>query len=302
MCDSPNLRCSEQHWFMEEQTKEQSDQESSPCWHDRFMKQEKLEEEEEEEDGLELQSLLSREEQAHSAQLFCIYREHLQEGSALDRARREAIKWTHRVCRHYAFSCTTEILSVDYYDRLLANIRVAEMKPWMVQLVAVACLSLAAKVNEIHVPTLSALQVEGPSYKFEPKTVQRMELLVLSKLEWRMNSVTPFSFLNHIIGRLHFHTSSQMDQFLTLFELSLLALVSDSRFLHHRPSVIAAVVTCRSMEKMRYEDGQIGRYRNALCNSLKWSEAGGTFEECYELVSELQFKSAHLNCHRTIEA
>lgn len=30
---------------------------------------------------------------------------------------------------------------------------------------------------------------------FEPKTVQRMELLVLSVLEWRLRSVTPFEFL-----------------------------------------------------------------------------------------------------------
>ncbi|XP_039169959.1 cyclin-D3-3 [Eucalyptus grandis] len=299
MCDSPNLHCNEQHRIMEEQTKEQSDPESSPFLHCQFMIQEKLaggggggggggE------DELELQGLLSREERAHSEPLFCSYRDRLPEDPALDQARREAIKWTHRVCRRYAFSCITEVLSVDYFDRLHANIQVAEMKPWMVQLVATACLSLAAKVNEIHVPTLSALQVEGPNYMFEPKTVQRMELLVLSRLEWRMNPVAPFSFLNHITGRLH---SSQMDRFMTLFELSLLALVSDSRFIHQRPSVIAAAITCRSMEKMQYDGSQIGCFLNALSNSLKWSEVGRTFEECYELVGELQFKGAHVNCH-----
>ncbi|KAF8030437.1 hypothetical protein BT93_E2776 [Corymbia citriodora subsp. variegata] len=299
MCDSPNLHCNEQHWFMEEQTREQSDQESSPFLQYQFMKQEKLTEgggEEEDDDELELQGLLSREERAHSEQLFHSYRDCIQEDLALDGARRQAIEWMHRVCRSYAFSSITEILSVDYYDRLLANIWVAEMKPWRVQLVAVACLSLAAKVNEIHVPTLSALQVERPSYMFEPKTVQRMELLVLSTLEWRMNPVTPFSFLNHIIGRLRFRTSSQMDRFLTLFELSLLSLVSELRFLHHRPSVIAAAVTCRSLEKMRYEGSQIGCYRDALRDNLKWSEAGGMFEECYEFVGELQDKSAYVNC------
>ncbi|KAF8030438.1 hypothetical protein BT93_E2777 [Corymbia citriodora subsp. variegata] len=290
MCDSPNLHCNEQHRFMEGQTRERSDPESSPF----LLAEGGGEEEEEEDDELELQGLLSREERAHSEQLFRSYRGRLQEDLALDGARREAIKWTHRVGRRYTFSCLTEVLSVDYFDRLLANIRVAEMKPWMVHLVAVACLSLAAKVNETHVPTLSALQVEGPSYVFEPKTVQRMELLVLSTLQWRMNPVTPFSFLNHIVGRLHFRTSSQIDKFLTLFEISLLALVSDSRFLHHRPSVMAAAVTCWSMEKMRYEGGRIGSYRDALRDSLKWSEAGGMFEDCYGLVGELQYKGAYV--------
>lgn len=33
-------------------------------------------------------------------------------------------------------------------------------------------------------------------YIFEAKTIQRMELLVLSVLDWRLRSVTPFSFLS----------------------------------------------------------------------------------------------------------
>jgi cyclin D3 len=37
---------------------------------------------------------------------------------------------------------------------------------------------------------------------FEAKTIQRMELLVLSTLKWRMNPVTPISFFDHIIRRL----------------------------------------------------------------------------------------------------
>lgn len=36
---------------------------------------------------------------------------------------------------------------------------------------------------------------------FDAKTVQRMELLVLSTLQWRMNPVTPMSFLDHIVRR-----------------------------------------------------------------------------------------------------
>ena len=33
-------------------------------------------------------------------------------------------------------------------------------------------------------------------YIFEAKTIQRMELLVLDVLDWRLRSVTPFSFLS----------------------------------------------------------------------------------------------------------
>lgn len=37
---------------------------------------------------------------------------------------------------------------------------------------------------------------------FDSKSIQRMEILVLSSLDWKMNPVTQFSFIDHIIRRL----------------------------------------------------------------------------------------------------
>lgn len=45
-------------------------------------------------------------------------------------------------------------------------------------------------------------KVGDVKYMFEAKTIQRMELLVLSKLQWKMHPVTPLSFIYHIITRL----------------------------------------------------------------------------------------------------
>lgn len=44
-------------------------------------------------------------------------------------------------------------------------------------------------------------QVEESKHVFEAKTIQRMELLVLSTLHWKMNPVTPISFFDHIARR-----------------------------------------------------------------------------------------------------
>ena len=44
--------------------------------------------------------------------------------------------------------------------------------------------------------------MEESKYVFEAKTIKRMELLVLSTLQWKMNPVTPISFLEYIIRRL----------------------------------------------------------------------------------------------------
>ena len=38
---------------------------------------------------------------------------------------------------------------------------------------------------------------------FEAKTIQRMELLVLSTLNWRMQAVTPFSYLDYFLNKLN---------------------------------------------------------------------------------------------------
>lgn len=67
---------------------------------------------------------------------------------------------------------------------------------WPVQLLAVACVSVAAKMEEMHVPLLLDLQILDPKYVFEPKTITRMELLLMSALNWRMRSITPFDFID----------------------------------------------------------------------------------------------------------
>ncbi|KAH9310188.1 hypothetical protein KI387_038099, partial [Taxus chinensis] len=74
-----------------------------------------------------------------------------------------------------------------------------EGKVWMIQLLSVARLSLAAKMEEIHVPLLLDLQVGDVKFIFEAQTIQRMEDLVLSTLGWRLRPVTPFSFIEYFL-------------------------------------------------------------------------------------------------------
>ncbi|KAG8369825.1 hypothetical protein BUALT_Bualt14G0054000 [Buddleja alternifolia] len=134
----------------------------------------------------------------------------LEKNPYLAKARVEAVEWMTKVIRYYSFSTLTCILSLNYLDRFLYSSFDIDNdsddqreKPWMIQLAAVGCLSLAAKVEEVHVPLLLELQVAAKEskYVFEPKTVQRMEILVLSTLEWKMNPVTPLSFLDYIAKR-----------------------------------------------------------------------------------------------------
>ncbi|KAL3840440.1 hypothetical protein ACJIZ3_025031 [Penstemon smallii] len=182
---------------------------------------------------------------------------------SLAQARGEAVEWMHKVIGYYSFSALTAVLAVNYLDRFLFQFQSHDEKPWMIQLSAVACLSLAAKVEEIEVPLLVDLQVEDCKYVFESKTIQRMEVLVLSTLEWKMNPVTPLSFLDFIARRLALK-SHLCEEFLRRCNWVILSLISDCRFMSYLPSalatatmlyVISSVEPCIGVE---YQDQLMG--------------------------------------------
>lgn len=50
------------------------------------------------------------------------------------------------------------------------------------------------------------MKIEGSKYVFEAKAIQKMEIVILSTLEWKMNPVTPLSFLDYITRRLGLET------------------------------------------------------------------------------------------------
>lgn len=45
-------------------------------------------------------------------------------------------------------------------------------------------------------------QVGDPKFLFEAKTIQRMELLVLSTLKWKMQALTPCSFIDYFLSKI----------------------------------------------------------------------------------------------------
>ncbi|EER96424.1 hypothetical protein BDA96_02G150900 [Sorghum bicolor] len=157
--------------------------------------------------------------------------------------REAAVGWASRAVARLGFSALTSALAAAYLDRCFlpgGALRLGD-QPWMARLAAVACVALAAKVEETRVPLLPDLQLcaaatsdadAADPYVFEAKTVRRMELLVLSALGWRMHPVTPFSYLQPVL------TDAAMR--LRNCEGVLLAVMADWRWPRHRPSAWAA--------------------------------------------------------------
>ncbi|XP_042455321.1 cyclin-D1-1-like [Zingiber officinale] len=127
---------------------------------------------------------------------------HFVAGPLLAAARSDAVKWILKVNEFYRFRAATAYLSVTYLDRFLSSHSIPAVEKggevWPMQLVSVACVSVAAKMEEVRVPSLLDLQILDPGYVFDPSTVRRMELLLMAAIGWRMRAVTPFDFLPHL--------------------------------------------------------------------------------------------------------
>ncbi|KAK6792730.1 hypothetical protein RDI58_011811 [Solanum bulbocastanum] len=199
-------------------------------------------------------------------------------------ARRESVEWILKTTAYYSFSAQTAFLAVNYFDRFLlfSFNQSLNHKPWMNQLVAVTCLSLAAKVEETDVPLLLDLQVEESRFVFESKTIQRMEMLVLSTLKWKMNPVTPFSFLDFITRRLGLKYCLSLE-FLRRCEKVLLYTITDGRFIGYLPSAMASATMLHVLDRLKPCIGE--KYQDQLLGIL--GIVKDKVEECYRLVQEV---------------
>ncbi|KAI3820242.1 hypothetical protein L1987_07786 [Smallanthus sonchifolius] len=156
-------------------------------------------------------------------------------------ARQQAVDWIRKVHAHFSFGPLCAYLSINYLDRFLNVCEFPKDKAWMMQLLAVACLSLASKMEETEVPLILDLQVCESRFVFEAKIIQKMELLVLTTLKWRMQTVTPFSFVDAFIGKLDCDKTISRSLILRATQL-ILCLIDGIDFLEFRPSEIAAGV------------------------------------------------------------
>lgn len=214
------------------------------------------------------------------------------EDECLMKARKGGIDWVLRVCSHYGFGGLTVVLAVNYFDRFISSFCLQNDNPWMIQLVAVTCLSLAAKVEETQVPLLIDFQVEESKFVFDSKSIQRMELLVLSSLDWKMNPVTQFSFIDHIVRRLGLKMYPHCD-FLRRCESIILSAITDSRLLSYLPSVIATAIISVVIKEV--DPCNAMDYQAQLMDMLKSSKE--RVDECYNLIVEVSGDS-HLDQYR----
>lgn len=215
------------------------------------------------------------------------YLNRLRSGDLEVGARTKAVDWIWKVHAHFGFGPLSAYLSINYLDRFLSSSELPKGNTWMMQLLAVACLSLAAKVEETEVPLSLDLQVGESKYVFEAKTIQRMEILVLSTLKWRMQSVTPFSFLDSFLYKVDEDDQFQHGISILRSTQLILSLTKGIDFLEFKASEIAAAVVISVVKESKTMDTE------KAISSLSHLVQKEKVLKCMELVDELSMVSGY---------
>ncbi|KAL0392115.1 UNVERIFIED_CONTAM: Cyclin-D5-3 [Sesamum radiatum] len=203
-------------------------------------------------------------------------------------ARLDGIHYILRTREVLGFGVQTAYVSVTYLDRFLSRRSVDAEKLWAVRLLSMACISLAAKMEESVVPALSEFCLGD--YNFESSVIQRMELLVLSTLEWKMGPITPFAYVQFFANKF-FDNPPPRNGVSRTMEL-ILSSMKDVKIMSHKPSVIAAAATLFVLDQELTID--------ALKLKISALTSSGSYNidniiSCYNLVQEMDIERLKLS-------
>ncbi|XP_062167067.1 putative cyclin-D7-1 [Alnus glutinosa] len=176
------------------------------------------------------------------------YVEHLRSQN-LTNARYRATRWLFRSRSRLNLPFGAAFNAANYLDRFISMNQCNGWSYWMVELLSVACLSVASKFSETCTPTLHEIQMEDLGHSFESNTIQWMELTLLKALGWRLSSTTAYSYMELLICSIDSLKPLQEDITTRVTKL-LLAAISDSRLLEFRPSVVAVSALWCSLDEI----------------------------------------------------
>ncbi|XP_038973916.1 cyclin-D6-1 isoform X2 [Phoenix dactylifera] len=230
--------------------------------------------------------LTSADEEQHPfsdsiAALFAAESDHMSPiaGGHLDlSARRDAVS----LILQAQFSCNLDpsvaYLAINYVDRFLSKRQIPSDKPWVVRLLSISCLSIASKMKKTDLFLTDFQREEG--FIFDAKTIRRMELLVLGALDWRMRSITPFSFLPFFLS---FFSPAQPPLLHALKARAsriLFKAQNEIKMLEFKPSVIAAAALLSAAHELF--PIQFASFRSAM-SSCEFEKLG----ECCNAVGDV---------------
>ncbi|RCV46032.1 hypothetical protein SETIT_9G499800v2 [Setaria italica] len=202
-------------------------------------------------------------------------------------ARSGCVRWIIKTTAMFRFSGKTAYVAVTYLDRFLAQRRVNRGQEWALQLLAVACLSLASKVEEHHAPRLSELRVDA--YEFDTASILRMELLVLGTLQWRMIAATPFPYISCFAAR--FQQDERRPIVFRAVEC-VFAAIKEMSSVEYQPSTIAVASILAARGNDETPAANLDELKSILGSSWPQLDTGHVYS-CYSAMVQEDKSSMH---------
>ncbi|CAA2980652.1 putative cyclin-D6-1 [Olea europaea var. sylvestris] len=172
-------------------------------------------------------------------------------------------------------------LAVNYLDRFISTQSTLEGKPWILRLLAISCVSLALKMRKKEF-SVTDIQNDG-GIIFDSHTIERMELLILGALKWRMRSISPFSFIHFFISLFKFKDQPSRQALKNRATEIILKAQNDIKLLEFKPSIISAsALLCAAHEWFPL---QFSSFRNAICSCSYVNK--NSLLNCYNLMQEI---------------
>ncbi|XWS43745.1 hypothetical protein CRYUN_Cryun16bG0130200 [Craigia yunnanensis] len=165
-------------------------------------------------------------------------------------ARFRAVQWLIKTSTRLTLSIGTVFNAANYLDRFLSLSQCNGWRHWMVELLSVACLSIASKYNETSLPSLDELQMEDLEHSFQSSTIQQMELMLLQALKWRLGSTTTYSYIELITSNIIHLKCNLQKELINQVNKTLLKAILDFKLLSYPPSVVAISALWCSLEEL----------------------------------------------------
>ncbi|GER43144.1 D6-type cyclin [Striga asiatica] len=151
-------------------------------------------------------------------------------------------------------------------------------KLWIFDLVAIACVSLALKMRKTDYSVSDLIQ-DG-DFMFDSSMINRMELLILGALKWRMRSANPFCFLNYFITFFMFIDKHSVPNLKKRATEIILKAPNDVKLLEFKPSLISAsALLCAVSDFFPF---QFPSFKNAVCSCSYVDKED--FLQCYDKI------------------
>ncbi|XP_056398981.1 G1/S-specific cyclin-D1-like [Hyla sarda] len=163
--------------------------------------------------------------------------------------RKMLTSWMLEVCEDQR--CGEEVfpLAVNCLDRFLSVVPVEKRS---LQLVGATCLLIASKLKESQPITIENLCMYS-DFSFTDSEMRAMELLVLNKLKWDIEAVTPRDFLPHFLELLGL-SADKRQQVRKHAETFIALCTTDCTFIALPASMVAAASVAAAVTGLRPEN------------------------------------------------